>query len=126
MADSLTHEETQPLALDDDIEQLSELGSELICAVWRADVKSVKDLIDAGAPLWYQMEPEGISALHAAAYTENEELVNLLIEEGAIWNAGKPACTLLRLSTMPFIPQLTILETLLVISRYRSTTSHAM
>jgi len=64
-----------------------ELGTTLINAILEKEpISNVRELIDAGAPLWYQNE-EGTSVLHAAVYGENEQLVRLLIEEGAIWNA---------------------------------------
>lgn len=73
---------------DSEINLLTELGTTLINAILEKEpISNVRDLIDAGAPLWYQNE-EGTSVLHAAVYGENEQLVRLLIEEGAIWNAG--------------------------------------
>ncbi|KAL1748763.1 S-adenosyl-L-methionine-dependent methyltransferase [Schizophyllum fasciatum] len=48
---------------------------------------TIQQAIEIGAPLWYQNEEEGISALHAAAYMQNEELVKLLLQKGAVWNA---------------------------------------
>ncbi|KAJ8587466.1 hypothetical protein M405DRAFT_741742 [Rhizopogon salebrosus TDB-379] len=72
---------------DPEIVALIELGATLINAILEKEpISNVRDLIDAGAPLWYQNE-EGTSVLHAAAYVENEQLVKLLIEEGAVWNA---------------------------------------
>ncbi|TRM69857.1 S-adenosyl-L-methionine-dependent methyltransferase [Schizophyllum amplum] len=51
-------------------------------------METIQMAIEIGAPLWYQNEEEGISALHAAAYMQNEELVQLLLKKGAIWNAA--------------------------------------
>ncbi|KAH7888753.1 hypothetical protein F5I97DRAFT_2004780 [Phlebopus sp. FC_14] len=66
---------------------LTELGTTLIQAILEKEpILNIQDLIDAGAPLWFQ-DNEGISPLHAAAYVGNDELVRLLIEEGAVWNA---------------------------------------
>jgi ankyrin repeat protein len=48
----------------------------------------IRASLDAGAPVWYQNQSEGISPLHAAAFTQNANLVKFLIEEGAVWNAG--------------------------------------
>jgi ankyrin repeat protein len=31
----------------------------------------------------------GISPLHAAAYVQNEEMTALLLNQGALWNAGR-------------------------------------
>lgn len=65
------------------------LGRQLIRAVLDGkDAKTIQHFLEAGAPIWYQDEEEGMSALHAAAYAENPEIVALLIEQGAIWNAG--------------------------------------
>lgn len=72
---------------DPEIIALTELGTTLIQAILEKEpISNVQDLIDAGAPVWYQ-DDEGTSALHAAAYVENEQLIKLLIEEGAVWNA---------------------------------------
>lgn len=79
------------MATDEDIEALSVLGGYLIFSILhRRPLPKILTLIDAGAPLWYQ-DDEGTSPLHAAAYVEDEELVSILIEKGAIWNAGKAA-----------------------------------
>lgn len=78
---------------DPEIIALTELGTTLIQAILEKEpISNVQDLIDAGAPLWYQ-DDDGTSALHAAAYVENEQLVKLLIEEGAVWNAGATDAT---------------------------------
>jgi len=67
----------------------AQLGEELINSVLKNDPTPViKSLIETGAPVWYQSDAEGISPLHAAAYSRNLELVEFLIEKGAIWNAG--------------------------------------
>ena len=76
------------MTTDEDIEALSMLGGYLIFSILhRRPLLKILTLIDAGAPLWYQ-DDEGTSPLHAAAYTEDEELIRILIEKGAIWNAG--------------------------------------
>lgn len=82
-------EGTESPNLDEDIGTLTELGQRLINSILEGEtLDCIKSLIDVGAPLWYQSEEEGMSSLHAAAYTENEEVVKLLIEKGAVWNAG--------------------------------------
>lgn len=74
--------------IGEQIDEVVALGQNLISQVLsRKPFETAKALIDAGAPLWVQ-DDDGTSALHAAAYTENEELVRYLIENGAIWNAG--------------------------------------
>jgi len=67
----------------------TQLGEELINSILQNDpIPIIKSLVETGAPVWYQNEAEGISPLHAAAYSRNLELVEFLIEKGAIWNAG--------------------------------------
>ncbi|EJD02699.1 uncharacterized protein FOMMEDRAFT_133950 [Fomitiporia mediterranea MF3/22] len=81
-------QESQP-----EIDALIELGSTLIESIFefgsgKKSLDEIKALIiDQDAPLWYQDDEEGNSALHAAAYVESKELVDLLIERGAVWNA---------------------------------------
>jgi len=76
------------MATDEDIEVISVLGGYLIFSILhRRPLPKILTLIDANAPLWYQ-DDEGTSPLHAAAYIGDDELVRILIERGAIWNAG--------------------------------------
>ena len=76
------------MATDEEVEALSMLGGYLIFSILhRRPMPEILMLIDGGAPLWYQ-DDEGTSALHAAAYIEDEELVRILISKGAIWNTG--------------------------------------
>lgn len=77
------------MVTDEDIKDLSMLGGYLIFSILhRRPLPRILALVDAGAPLWYQ-DDEGTSPLHAAAYIENDELVRVLIEKGAVWNAGR-------------------------------------
>jgi len=72
---------------NEEIDVLVALGEALIGAIYEgASLETVKKMIEDGAPLWYQ-DNEGNSALHAAAYVENDEVIRLLIQEGAVWNA---------------------------------------
>lgn len=72
---------------ESDVDALTTLGQQLVDIILaRSSLTDIRALIDAGAPLWYQDE-DGTSALHAAAYIEDEELIRTLIEEGALWNA---------------------------------------
>lgn len=74
----------------EEIEVITALGSRLISAILeREPFQNVEALVDAGAPLWYQEQGEGISPLHAAAYVENKMVVKFLINQGAVWNAGE-------------------------------------
>ncbi|KAF7965835.1 hypothetical protein HWV62_41258 [Athelia sp. TMB] len=77
------------LKIDHDIETLTSSGSSLINAILDChSLQDIKALIDAGAPLWYQDDLEGISPLHAAAYLDDDgELAKYLLANGAIWNA---------------------------------------
>lgn len=73
----------------EEINTLTELGTTLIQAILeREPLVNIQDLIDAGAPLWFQ-DNEGISPLHAAAYVANEKLVKIFLADGAVWNAGE-------------------------------------
>lgn len=75
---------------DVDIDTITALGSQLIKVILDYQpFESIKALVDAGAPLWYEESTEGgISPLHAACFVENDELVKYLIDRGAVWNAG--------------------------------------
>jgi len=78
---------TQDVEDMEEINALTELGTTLIQAILEKEpVDNIRDLIDAGAPLWFQ-DNEGTSPLHAAAYVGNDQLIKLLLEEGAVWNA---------------------------------------
>ncbi|KAJ6593956.1 S-adenosyl-L-methionine-dependent methyltransferase [Mycena capillaripes] len=73
-----------------ELDALTDLGEQLIYSILAEEpLDTIKQLIESGAPLWYQTDSEGarISSLHAAAYVQNRELVKLLIEGGAVWNA---------------------------------------
>lgn len=71
-----------------DVENLIELGQALIYGILqRKPIEDIRTILDAGAPLWYQDE-DGWSCLHAAASLEDEKLIKVLLDEGAVWNAG--------------------------------------
>ncbi|TDL24307.1 arginine methyl transferase [Rickenella mellea] len=73
---------------DDEIDALTEIGYNLIEKILeRAPFDAVKELVDSGAPLWYQDEEDGTSCLHAVAFIEDQKLIEYLIEKGAVWNA---------------------------------------
>lgn len=76
---------------DSEVEDAVQLGSQLIKSILSfspPDLPHVQSLIKAGAPLWYQQEKDGLSALHAACFVEYPDLVRILIENGAVWNSG--------------------------------------
>lgn len=89
MSDDRDDVQIQDVEDMEEINALTELGTTLIQAILEKEpLDNIRDLIDAGAPLWFQ-DNEGTSPLHAAAYVGNEQLVNLLLDEGALWNAGE-------------------------------------
>ncbi|KAH9839535.1 S-adenosyl-L-methionine-dependent methyltransferase [Rhodofomes roseus] len=70
-----------------DVDALVALGQALVEAILEHQpIALIHKMVADGAPLWYQ-DHEGTSALHAAAYTEKEELIRYLIDQGALWNA---------------------------------------
>ncbi|KAJ7680381.1 arginine methyl transferase [Mycena polygramma] len=76
------------MSSEDDLDALTGLGETLIDSILAEQpLDKIKQIIDSGAPLWYQSDSEGISCLHAAVYVQNSELVKLLLDGGAVWNA---------------------------------------
>ena len=74
---------------NDAIDALTALGQALIDAILERRPRAlVEKMVQDGAPLWFQ-DDEGTSALHAAAYAEDEALIRYLIEQGSVWNAGE-------------------------------------
>ena len=76
---------------DQDIEEVAErLGEELVERILRKeDLDVIFQLLDSGYPVWYQNLVEGTSPLHAAAYVQDLDLARLLLDRGAVWNAGR-------------------------------------
>ncbi|KAI0699562.1 S-adenosyl-L-methionine-dependent methyltransferase [Cytidiella melzeri] len=82
-----THDGEDDIVIDEQVDEAIALGQQLVTSILdRKPFEIVRGEIDAGAPLWFQ-DDEGTSALHAAAYVEDEELVRYLIQNGALWNA---------------------------------------
>jgi len=78
------------MVVETEIQALSSLGEYLIDSIIADEpIETIKAIIDSDAPLWYQNSAEGMSPLHASAYMQNAELARILIERGAVWNAGK-------------------------------------
>ncbi len=81
-----------PMATED-VQQVEtdivDAGTQLLDAIQACDTPQTLALLKQGAPIWFEEEETGWSALHFAAHYENVELVDLLIERGAIWNASE-------------------------------------
>lgn len=75
---------------DENLDGFLEVGRILIENIFEGKpLDELKALIvEQNAPLWYQDEPEGNSPLHAAAHVEDMQVIELLLENGAVWNAG--------------------------------------
>ena len=74
--------------VDGDLSALNVVGQSLITSIMEGTPsETIKSMVDQGVPLWYQDE-EGLTALHAAAYREDRELIRYLLEKGATWNLG--------------------------------------
>jgi protein arginine N-methyltransferase 2 len=76
---------------DCEVDAAIQQGSQLIQAILSfssSDFPKIESLVKAGAPLWYQEDESGLSALLAACFIENAQIVQLLIEHGAVWNCG--------------------------------------
>jgi protein arginine N-methyltransferase 2 len=68
-------------------EELTHLALGLLEASRTADNATIKALLDKGAPAWYQDTALGWSCLHYAAERRDPELLRLLLQGGAVWNA---------------------------------------
>ncbi|KAG8897864.1 hypothetical protein FRC00_003726, partial [Tulasnella sp. 408] len=67
---------------------LSTAGTRLLAVVETGDIGAVRTLVKKEQPPMFYQDPEtGWSALHVAANIESSELLSLLLEEGAVWNA---------------------------------------
>ena len=77
----------------EDVQQVEadivDAGTRLLDAIQAHDTPQTLALLKQGAPIWFQEEETGWAALHFAAHYEDVELVDLLIERGAIWNASE-------------------------------------
>lgn len=76
--------------VEDDEDEIAAIGLALINAILEyAPIEEIQKMIDEDAPLWYQDEENGWSALHAAASVEDAKLVKNLLQHGAVWNSGE-------------------------------------
>ena len=88
--DAVSDKGSDPDYVEDDEDEIATVGLALINAILEyAPVEEIQKLLDDHAPLWYQDEEDGWSALHAAASVEDAELVKNLLQHGAVWNSGE-------------------------------------
>nr|ODN87047.1 arginine N-methyltransferase 2 [Cryptococcus depauperatus CBS 7841] len=66
---------------------LTSLALTLISATKTDSPSSIATLLEAGAPAWFQDDDLGWSPLHYAAERKEPELLRLLLQRGAVWNA---------------------------------------
>lgn len=63
------------------------LAHSLLSACRAADLASISSLLKQGAPTWFQDDALGWSCLHYAAEHRRVELLEKLLQAGAVWNA---------------------------------------
>lgn len=68
-------------------EELVHLALGLLEASRSADQSTISALLEKGAPAWYQDTALGWSCLHYAAERREPDLLKLLLQGGAVWNA---------------------------------------
>ncbi|TIB75994.1 hypothetical protein E3Q23_02049 [Wallemia mellicola] len=68
-------------------ELFNNAGMALLHCCATDDIENVKQLIDKGAPIYYQDASSGYTCLHFAADIQSTKLVKYLISQGATWNA---------------------------------------
>ncbi|WWC85412.1 uncharacterized protein L201_000275 [Kwoniella dendrophila CBS 6074] len=66
---------------------LIDLGCKLLLACQISPKSEIERLLKLGAPTWYQDEELGWSCLHYASERKEPELLELLLQNGAIWNS---------------------------------------
>lgn len=66
---------------------LVDLAHALLRASQSFDIVKIKELLEAGAPTWYQDEDLGWSCLHYAAERREPAILKALLRGGAVWNA---------------------------------------
>jgi Ankyrin repeat len=75
----------------DKVDEALALGAQLFEVCASGERRQIERLRQDGAPVWYSEPETGWTVLHLAASLEDEALVKLLLENSAIWNAGKVA-----------------------------------
>ena len=63
------------------------LANSLLKASQTSSLSDIQNLLNQGAPTWYQDPQLGWSCLHYAAERRETDILKLLLSEGAIWNA---------------------------------------
>jgi ankyrin repeat protein len=127
--DAIADGDNDPDYVDGDEEEIVVIGMALINAILEyAPKEYIQKLLDEDAPLWYQDEEDGWSALHAAASVEDTELVKKLLQHGAVWNSGETRFLYFSHSARESLkePQWIMQETLQVTSRFLSMTRGAI
>ena len=77
-------------AVESGAKAASERG-DIVGAVFAGDVPGVEELLDRGFDIDQRTEPDGWTLLHAAAYTGNVRMVELLLSRGAAPAPAAPA-----------------------------------
>ncbi|KAG9014458.1 Arginine N-methyltransferase 2 [Tulasnella sp. JGI-2019a] len=73
--------------MEDEAELYLEAGMRLLDVVESKDILAVKRLVEEQEPpMFFQDEESGWSVLHLAAAAESPELLEYLLERGAVWN----------------------------------------
>lgn len=81
-------ENPDPSALVEELRALQNAGSLLFHACLQGNIQEVRDLVEAGAPLWYQEPNSGWTCLHVAAESNDFATIKLLLDSGTPWSAG--------------------------------------
>ena len=63
------------------------LATRLLAASQTASLDIISQLLQQGAPAWYQDTQLGWSSLHYAAERREPDLLRTLLKGGAVWNA---------------------------------------
>lgn len=63
------------------------LANALLSASQISPLSTISDLLAHGAPAWYQDPQLGWSCLHYAAERREPDLLEILLQGGAVWNA---------------------------------------
>lgn len=67
--------------------ELLSLADRLLQACKTSSLFGISSLLEEGAPTWYQDPSLGWSCLHYAAERREPEILRVLLQRGAVWNA---------------------------------------